>query len=185
MATVGFIIDEMFEDAEFRIPYDALRKAGHNVVIIGIEADKQLEGKQKKETIRTETAIEDIDADTLDALVIPGGYSPDHLRANDDMVQLVRDIYVAGKPLAAICHGPWMLAEADVLDGMTVTSFASIKTDLRNAGADWVDKDVVEDDNIITSRKPDDLPAFVKVVLKHLGAAANDGKNKHEQGARP
>lgn len=168
MATIGFIVDEMFEDSEFRVPYDAMKKAGNKAIIIGIEANKELKGKKGKETIRTERSIDEVEATELDALVIPGGYSPDHLRANDGMVTLTRTMAESGKPVAAICHAGWMLAEANVIEGKTVTSFASIKTDLINAGANWVDREVVEDGNLITSRKPDDLPAFVKAIEKQL-----------------
>jgi protease I len=168
MARVAFVVDEMFEDSEFRVPYDRLRTAGHEVAIIGREAGKQLQGKKGKETIKTERSISEVSAEAFDALVIPGGYSPDKLRMDPKMVALTRDIFKAGKPLAAICHAGWMLAEADVARGRTVTSWPSIKTDLINAGARWVDRELVEDGNLITSRKPDDLPAFTKAILRQL-----------------
>jgi len=168
MARVAFIVDEMFEDSEFRVPYDRLRTAGHEVAIIGREAGKQLQGKKGKETIKIERSISEVSADAFDALVIPGGYSPDKLRLDPKMVALTRDIFKAGKPLAAICHAGWMLAEADVARGRTVTSWPSIKTDLINAGARWVDRELVEDGNLITSRKPDDLPAFTEAILRQL-----------------
>jgi protease I len=103
--------------------------------------------------------------------VIPGGYSPDHLRGSLPMVKLTRDMYIADKPVAAVCHGPWMLVEADVLDDKTVTSWPTIRTDLINAGARWVDREVVEDGHLITSRKPDDLEAFSAAILRQLEAA--------------
>ena len=168
MARVAFVVDEMFEDSEFRVPYDRLRTAGHEVAIIGREAGKQLQGKKGKETIKTERSISEVSAEAFDALVIPGGYSPDKLRMDPKMVALTRDIFKAGKPLAAICHAGWMLAEADVARGRTVTSWPSIKTDLINAGARWVDRELVEDGNLITSRKPDDLPAFTDAILRQL-----------------
>ena len=168
MARVAFIVDEMFEDSEFRVPYDRLRAAGHEVAIIGREAGKQLQGKKGKETIKTERSVSEVSADAFDALVIPGGYSPDKLRLDPKMVALTRDIFKAGKPLAAICHAGWMLAEANVAKGRTVTSWPSIKTDLINAGARWVDRELVEDGNLITSRKPDDLPAFTDAILRQL-----------------
>ena len=166
MARVAFTVDEMFEDSEFRVPYDRLRKAGHEAVIIGREAGKQLQGKKGKETIKTERSISEVSAGEFDALVIPGGYSPDKLRMDPKIVAFTRDIFNAGKPLAAICHAGWMLAEADVAKGRTVTSWPSIKTDLTNAGARWVDRELVEDGNLITSRKPDDLPAFTEAILR-------------------
>ncbi|MDQ3878504.1 MAG: type 1 glutamine amidotransferase [Actinomycetota bacterium] len=168
MANVAFIVDEMFEDSEFKIPFERVPEAGHDATVVGIEANKTIEGKKGKETVTTQIAIDDVNASGFDAVVIPGGYSPDHLRANEKMVQLVKQVYEAGKPVAAVCHGPWMLVEADILRGKTVTSWPSIKTDVRNAGAEWVDQEVVEDGNIITSRKPDDLEAFSKAVLSQI-----------------
>ncbi|MEA2486531.1 MAG: protease [Actinomycetota bacterium] len=168
MAKVAFIVDEMFEDSEFKIPFERVKQAGHDATIVGLEAKKKLEGKKGDVSITTDRAIADINASDFDALVIPGGYSPDHLRADDKMVQFVKDIYGAQKPVAAICHGPWMLAEADIARGKTVTSWPSIKTDLINAGAEWVDQEVVEDGNVITSRKPDDLEAFSKALLAQI-----------------
>jgi protease I len=168
MAKVAFIVDEMFEDSEFKVPYDRVKEAGHEAVIIGLEAGKKLEGKKGDETITTEKAIGDVSADDFDALVIPGGYSPDKIRTNADMVGITKSLVKADKPVAAICHAGWMLAEADVLKNRTVTSWPSIKTDLINAGAEWVDQEVVEDGNLITSRKPDDLDAFTKTLLSQL-----------------
>jgi protease I len=168
VAKVAFIIDEMFEDSEFRVPYERVKEAGHEPVIIGLEKGKKLEGKKGKETITTEVAIGDVSPEDFAALVIPGGYSPDKIRSNSDMVRFTRAIANAERPVAAICHAGWMLAEADLLEGRTVTSWPSIKTDLKNAGAEWVDQEVVEDDNLITSRKPDDLEAFSKALLSQL-----------------
>jgi protease I len=168
MPKIAFIMDEMFEDSEFRFPYDRVREAGHEPVIVGLEAGKKVEGKKGKETVVTEVAIEDVSPDDFEGLVIPGGYSPDKIRVSPEMVELTRRIYEAGKPVAAICHAGWMLAEADVVRGKTVTSWPSLRTDLTNAGAAWVDQEVVEDGNLITSRKPDDLEAFTKTLLAQL-----------------
>jgi protease I len=168
MARVAFILDNMFEDSEFRVPYDRVRDAGHEAVVVGLEKGKRLEGKKGKESITTDAAIEDVSPDEFDALVIPGGYSPDLIRTNPKMVDLVRKLYEGSRPVAAICHAGWMLAEADVVTGKTVTSWPSIKTDLINAGATWVDQEVVEDGNLITSRKPDDLDAFSKSLLSQI-----------------
>jgi deglycase len=168
VARVAFIIDEIFEDSEFRVPYDRVEEAGHEPVIVGLKAGKKLEGKKGVETITTEVAVDDVSATEFDALVIPGGYSPDKIRTNEKMVALTREITEAGKPVAAICHAGWMLAEADVIRGKTVTSYPSIRTDLRNAGANWIDQEVVEDGNLITSRWPDDLEAFSKALLSQL-----------------
>lgn len=165
---VAFILDEMFEDSEFKVPYERVKEAGHEPVIVGLEAGKTVDGKKGEETITIEKSIDEVSASDFDALVIPGGYSPDKIRTNAKMVELTRDIAGDEKPVAAICHAGWMLAEADVIRGKTVTSWPSIKTDLINAGAEWVDQEVVEDGNIITSRKPDDLEAFSKALLVQL-----------------
>jgi protease I len=164
---VAFIVDELFEDSEFQVPFDRVREAGHEAVVVGLEADKQVKGK-KGAQVTTQFAARDVSAAEFDALVIPGGYSPDHLRADPSMVELTREMYEAGKPVAAICHAGWMLAEADIANGRTVTSWPSIKTDLVNAGANWVDREVVQDKNLITSRKPDDLPMFTDALLDQL-----------------
>jgi deglycase len=168
MAKVAFILDEMFEDSEFRLPYDRVTEAGHQATVVGLEKDKKLSGKKGDETITTQVAVDDVSAEGFDALVIPGGYSPDKIRTHQKMVSFTRAMVQAGKPVAAVCHAGWMLAEADVLRGKTVTSWPSIKTDLVNAGAEWVDQEVVEDGNLITSRNPDDLEAFSKTLLSQL-----------------
>jgi protease I len=168
VAKVAFIVDEMFEDSEFKVPYERVKEAGHEPVIVGLEAGKKLEGKKGKVTITTEVSIDEVTSDQFDALVIPGGYSPDKIRLNPDMVELTRQIATTGKPVAAICHAGWMLAEADLVRGKTVTSWPSIQTDLINAGGNWVNQEVVEDGNIITSRKPDDLEAFTKTLLTQI-----------------
>ncbi|HZI10194.1 MAG TPA: type 1 glutamine amidotransferase domain-containing protein [Myxococcus sp.] len=168
MARIAFIVDKDFEDSEFRVPYDSVRQAGHEAVIIGVEAGKELKGKKGKEVIQADKAVKDVSAKDFDALVIPGGYSPDHLRMDVGMVGFVRDFFQADKPVAAICHAGWMLVEADIVEGRTLTSWPSIKTDLLNAGASWVDREVVEDGNLITSRNPNDLPAFKEALLRQV-----------------
>jgi protease I len=168
MAKVAFIMDEMFEDSEFRLPYDRIKEAGHEPVIVGLEKNKKLTGKKGDETVSTEVGVDEVSAESFDALVIPGGYSPDKIRTDEKMVGLTRSIFEAGKPVAAVCHAGWMLAEADILKGKTVTSWPSIKTDLVNAGAEWVDQEVVEDENLITSRNPGDLEAFSKTLVSQL-----------------
>ena len=167
MSRVGFLVDQQFEDSELQVPYEGLKDAGHEPVLIGAEGGKTLTGK-KGAKITVERSVADVSPSELDALVVPGGYSPDHLRMNEQMVDLTRKMHDAGKPIAAICHGGWMLAEADLIRGRVVTSWPSIRTDLVNAGAEWVDQEVVEDGNLITSRKPDDLPAFTKTLLSQL-----------------
>jgi protease I len=171
MANIAFVVGPDFEDSELRVPYDALREAGHEVELIGAKANDTLKGKKGKESITTEAAAGDRKAASYDALVIPGGYSPDHLRAEDDVVAFVRGFVDTGKLVAAICHGPQLLIETDAVDGKRVTSWKSVKTDLENAGASWVDEEVVVDGALITSRKPDDLPAFTKAILERLPKA--------------
>jgi protease I len=174
MARIAIIADDMFEDSELRQPYDRLREAGHEVVLVGLEAGKEITGKRGKERLLVERAAQDVSADDFDALVIPGGYSPDKLRTSRPMVAFTRAFFDQGKLVAAVCHAPWMLIEADVTEGRTVTSWPSIRTDLINAGARWVDREVVEDGNLITSRKPDDLPAFSQAILRRLAERAGD-----------
>jgi protease I len=181
MSRIAVLVDQMFEDSEFRVPYDRLREAGHEVDIVGIEAGKEVVGKREKERVTIEKAARDVSANDYDALVIPGGYSPDHLRMDRDAVRLTRAVADAGKPVAAVCHAPWMLIEAELVDGRTVTSWPSVKTDLLNAGARWVDRQVVIDGNIITSRKPDDLQAFSDAVLEQLAHGVQEPVAAAEQ----
>jgi len=168
MAKIAFVLGDDFEDSEFKVPYDRIREAGHKVTVVGAKANKEVKGKKGKETFTPEAGPGDVNADQFDALVIPGGYSPDKLRTNDGVVSLVQKIFGADKPVAAICHAGSLLIEADAVRGRRVTSWPSIRTDLVNAGAQWEDAEVVEDGNLITSRKPDDLPAFCAAVLQRL-----------------
>jgi protease I len=185
MARIAFLVDELFEDAEFRVPYDRLKAAGHELTIVGLEKGKQVEGKRSKERIRIERAADECSAGDFDALVIPGGYSPDKLRVSLPAVRLTREMFVAEKPVAAVCHAPWMLVEADVLDGKVVTSWPSIRTDLINAGARWVDREVVEDGNLVTSRKPDDLEAFTAAIERQLEGERRAARGSGDQPAAP
>ena len=168
MSKIAVLVDNMFEDSEFRVPYDRLRAAGHELEIIGVEAGREVTGKKQQERVTIEKAARDVSSSDYDALVIPGGYSPDKLRMSIDAVRLTRNMANENKPVAAVCHAPWMLIEADLVDGRTVTSWPSLKTDLINAGGRWVDRAVVVDGNIITSRKPADLPAFSDAILEQL-----------------
>ena len=168
MAKVAFVLGPDFEDSEFKVPYDRIRAAGHDVTVIGTKAGEQVTGKRGKERFTPEVGPRDVDAGDFDALVIPGGYSPDKLRVDDGIVSFVRKMGDQGRVVAAICHAGSLLIEADVLEGRTVTSWPSIRTDLINAGADWVDRQVAIDDNFITSRKPDDLEAFSAAILERL-----------------
>jgi len=172
MATIAFVLASDFEDSEFRGPYDALRGAGHEVEILGARAGEVVRGKRGKEQVKIEAASADRAATRYDALVIPGGYSPDHLRTDAATVRLVRDFAATGRPLAAICHGPQLLIEAGVVRGKTMTSWPSVRKDLENAGARWVDQEVAVDGALITSRKPEDIPAFARTILERVGGAA-------------
>lgn len=168
MARVAMVIGPDFEDSEFRVPYDALREAGHEVTLVGVKAGATVEGKNGKETAKVEQAAQPKDAAGFDAMAIPGGVSPDHLRIEKNVVEFVRAFAETGKPIAAVCHGPQLLIEAEAVEGRTLTSWPSVRKDLENAGAEWVDREVVVDGNLITSRKPDDLPAFCKALLDAL-----------------
>ncbi|HET6582548.1 MAG TPA: type 1 glutamine amidotransferase domain-containing protein [Nannocystaceae bacterium] len=168
MANVAMVIGPDFEDSEFRVPYDALREHGHEVTLVGVRAGETVKGKKGKESAKVELAAPDANARSFDALVIPGGASPDHLRTDEAVVKFVRGFVDAGRPIAAVCHGPQLLIEADAVEGKTMTSWPSVKTDLQNAGAKWVDREVAVDGNFITSRKPDDLAAFSKALLEVL-----------------
>jgi protease I len=168
MAKIAFVLADDFEDSEFRQPYDRLGAAGHELTVVGMEKGAEVKGKKGKESFVIDADPDQVKADEFDALVVPGGYSPDKLRTDDKVVALVRDIATAGKPVAFICHAGSLLIEADAVRGKRVTSWPSIKTDLVNAGADWIDAEVVEDGNLISSRKPDDLPAFCETILRRL-----------------
>jgi protease I len=168
-ARIAVILGDMFEDSEFRVPVDALRKKGQEVVVVGVDKTKTVTGKKGREKVKPDRSIDEVSVEDFDALVIPGGYSPDHLRTNPKMVELTRDMFDAGKPVAAVCHAGSMLIEAEIVDERTVTSWPSIRTDLVNAGAHWVDMAVAVDENLITSRMPEDLPAFTEAILHQLG----------------
>ena len=168
MAQVAFVLADDFEDSEFEVPYERIRGAGHRVSVLGPESGKEVRGKKGKVTFTVEATPDQVSPEDFDALVIPGGYSPDKLRTSPDVVKFVRAMFDGDKPVAAICHAGSLLVEADAVRGRTVTSWPSIRTDLVNAGASWVDREVVEDANLITSRKPDDLDAFVDAILRRL-----------------
>ena len=171
MARIAFVVGEGFEDSELKIPYDELRAAGHEVEVLGAKAGETVKGKKGKEELAIEAGTAERDATSYDAIVIPGGYSPDHLRMSKDVVKFVSAAVRAGKVIAAVCHGPQLLIEADAVENKKLTSWPSIRTDLLNAGAKWADKEVVIDGKLITSRKPEDLPAFVAAIREQLDKA--------------
>ena len=160
-----------FEQSELDKPKAALEEAGFETVVVSPE-DGQIKGWQDKDwgdPVKVDLTLAEAEAADFDALVLPGGQmNPDILRMEDKAVQLVKDFCASGKTVAAICHGPWLLAEAGVIEGKTVTSWPSIRTDLKNAGANVVDKEVATDGNLITSRNPDDIPAFNTAIIAAL-----------------
>jgi protease I len=171
MARIAFLVGEEFEDEEVRVPKDRLRAAGHDVVMIGLQRGPVV-GKRGKERVDIEATPQELRPEDFAALVIPGGHSPDHLRTDIHVVRFVREFGLLGRPLAAVCHGPSLLIEAELVDGARVTSWPSIHTDLVNAGAHWEDAAVVEDRNLITSRNPGDLGVFSDRILDRISQAA-------------
>lgn len=168
MSNVAFLLANDFEDSEMKVPYDEVIKAGHQADIIGLKKDETLLGKKKEISYATDKAIADVQAGDYDAIVIPGGSSPENLRQNADILKFVKEANEAGKPIASICHGPQILISADLLKGRTITSYPPLKDDVVNAGAEFKDEEVVVDRNYITSRTPEDEPAFVREILKVL-----------------
>ncbi len=161
------LVEHMYNDLEFWYPYYRLKEAGADVVIVGSGSAEEYSGKAGI-PCRPGTTADQVSAADFDGIIIPGGYAPDHMRRHPPMVKLVRDLFDTGKVVAAICHAGWMLASAEIVKGRTVTSFFAIKDDLVHAGANWVDQEVVVDGKLITSRKPDDLPAFMQAVIAAL-----------------
>jgi len=157
-----------FEDSEFRIPYDRLRAAGHTVDIIGKEKGETLKGYKGKETVKATRSIDDVRPDDYEGLLIPGGHSPDQLRADPRFVRFVADFNASERPLAAVCHGPQLLMAAGLVQGRTLTAWTTVQSDLRQMGAKVLDQPVVVDRNWITSRKPDDLEAFSARFIDEL-----------------
>ncbi|QZH75113.1 MAG: type 1 glutamine amidotransferase [Erythrobacter sp.] len=160
-----------FEQSELEGPKQRLEDAGYETVVVSPE-DGQITGWDDKDwgsPVEVDMSLDEAEAADFDALVLPGGQiNPDILRMNEKAVQLVRDFDDAGKPIAAICHAPWLLIEADIVDGREVTSWPSLRTDLANAGGTVVDEEAVVDGNLVTSRNPDDIPAFTKALIELL-----------------
>ena len=169
---IAIVVGPDFEDSELQQPRDRLQSAGHQVELLGTAAQQTLVGKRGDVQVSTDAAVEDRDAGSYDALVIPGGYSPDQLRIDDKVVRFVRAFADTQRPIAAVCHGPQLLIEAELVAGKKMTSWPSVRKDLENAGATWVDEEVVIDGNVITSRKPQDLEAFSSAILAALERAA-------------
>lgn len=164
---VAILVENMFNVFEFWYPYYRLKEAGAEVVVVGSGSAEVFTGKPATE-VRADAGAEQVSASDFDGMVIPGGYAPDIMRRHPKMVQLVKEMYGAGKVVAAVCHAGWMLASADIVKGKRITSYFSIKDDMVHAGANWVDEEVAVDGNLITSRKPDDLPAFMRAIIAAL-----------------
>lgn len=169
---IAILATDGFEQSELLQPLDRLKQEGAEVEVVSLEPG-EIRGWDRThwgDTIPVDRTVDDIEGTEYDGLVLPGGViNPDRLRMNGRAVALVRQMFDDQKPIAAICHGPWMLAEADVVRGRSVTSWPSLRTDLRNAGAEWLDEEVVVDQGLVTSRKPGDLPAFCDKLVEEFG----------------
>jgi protease I len=165
---IAMLIEQDFEDIEVSEPMKHFKEAGIQVTIVGNESGKNYTGKRNRVNIRADVIPDQVNVQDYDALVIPGGYAPDKMRLHPPMIDLVKKFADSGKLIAAICHGPQMLILAGLAKGRRMTSWPSVAINLQNAGATYVDAPVVEEGNIITSRKPDDIPQFSKAVIKAL-----------------
>ena len=183
---VAFLATEGVEQVELTEPWKAVEEEGGQPELVSLE-DGEIQGFEhldKADTFQVDHAVADVSADDYDGLVIPGGVAnPDFMRQDDDAVGFVRAFFEAGKPVAVICHGPWMLVEADVVRDRKVTSWPSLQTDIRNAGGNWVDEEVVVDAGLVTSRKPDDLPAFCEKVVEEICEGRHERQAQQTAGA--
>lgn len=165
---VAILATDYFEDSELKAPYERLKDAGFKVLVIGTVAGREITGKRGRFTIKTDLAVESVGAVDFDALVIPGGYSPDKLRLNPGAVDFTRDFVQSGRPVAAICHAAQLLISAKVVKNRTLTCWPSVAVDVENAGGHYVDEALVVDRNLITSRKPEDLPIFIDAIISAI-----------------
>jgi protease I len=165
---VAILAEKLYEDLELWYPYYRMKEEGALVQVVGTGSADKFESKHGY-PVKVDVNADQVSAADFDAVIVPGGYAPDHMRRYPAMVALVRDAYQQGKIVAAICHAPWLLCSAHILGGKRATSVSAIKDDVINAGAHWVDEEVVRDANLITSRKPDDLPAFCREIIAALG----------------
>jgi protease I len=174
---VAILAADMFERVELEEPRKALEQAGAETEIVSIH-DGEIQGFdhfEPKSKLKVDKTVEEVSAADYDALLVPGGVgNPDQLRADENAVRFVRDFVEQKKPLAVICHGPWVLVEAGVVRGRKLTSWPSLQTDIRNAGGNWVDQEVVVDEGIVTSRKPDDIPAFNKKMIEEFAEGRHE-----------
>ena len=175
---VAFLAADMFEEVELTEPWKALEQAGAELELVSLK-DGEIQGfnhYDKAGSFKVDKSVEEASANDYDGLVLPGGVgNPDNLRQDENAVKFVRDFFEQGKPVGAICHGPWTLVEAGVVRDRTLTSYHSIQTDIRNAGGNWVDEEVHVDQGLVTSRKPDDIPAFSKKLIEEFA------EGKHEK----
>jgi protease I len=180
---IAILATDGFEQVELTKPKKALEEAGAITQVVSPTANK-IKGWDKKdwgEEVDVDVDLKSADPSRYDALLLPGGVmNPDHLRMNPDAVRFVKSFVDHGKPIAAICHGPWMLVEAGAVRGRTITSWPSLKTDIQNAGGTWVDKEVVESNGVVTSRKPDDIPAFNREMIQLFSKSAAEPKGVSE-----
>jgi protease I len=168
---VAILAADMFERVELEQPRDALREAGAEIEIVSLKPGeiRGFDHFDPANTVRVDKTVEEVSASDYDALMVPGGVgNPDQLRGDENAVQFVRDFFEQGKPVAAICHAPWVLVEAGVVRDRTLTSWPTLQTDIRNAGGTWVDEQVVVDSGLVTSRKPDDIPAFNEKMIEEF-----------------
>lgn len=166
MKKIAVIVEDYFRDEEFTVPYEALKKGGFDVKVVGPKANLEYKGKFGKAKARADKSFDQVQASEFDGLMIPGGQAPERLRLHPKAVAFVKGFGDQNKPIAAICHGPQLLISANLLRGRKATSYQSIAIDLQNAGADFIDAPVVIDGNLITSRIPEDLPLFCQAMVK-------------------
>ena len=166
---IAIMVDEMYQTLEAWFPYYRFREAGFDVDFVAAEAKKEYHSKQGYPCL-SDVAAKDADASNYDCMVVPGGFAPDFMRRSPDVIKFANDMVNAGKVIAAICHGGWLLCSTDIYKGKKATCFMAIKDDIKNAGAEYLDAECIVDGNLITSRRPDDLPAFCTAILRALQA---------------
>ncbi len=179
--TIAILVAEGFEQVEMTEPRKALEEAGAHTVLISPSGPsvRAWQHTEWGDTFRVDLVLDSANPEDYAGLLLPGGVmNPDHLRMNSKAVHFVRSFFESGKPIAAICHGPWMLAEADVIKGLSLTSYPSIRSDLLNAGAKWFDSEVVVDNGVVTSRKPDDIPAFNRKMIEEFAEGAHSRRER-------
>jgi protease I len=167
---IAILAEEDFEDSELIEPLRAMKSVGARVVIVGSGSQQSYKGKRGDAKVTVDTTADKVKAEDFDAIIVPGGYAPDKMRLHQPMIDLVKKANDLGKVVAAICHGPQLLISADIVRGRRITSWPSVAVDLKNAGANWVDEPVARDGNLISSRKPADLPKFNKAIIEALTA---------------